>query len=56
LPRVFGIGGRRVAPVSPGNRANRNSEAGRPVDLDWWGWATSRSGTVRPGDWPTRSR
>ena len=35
LPRVFGTGGRRVAPGSPGDRANRNSEAGRPADLDW---------------------
>ena len=26
--------GRRVAPGSPGNRTNRNSVAGRPVDLD----------------------
>ena len=31
-----GVGGwGRVAPGSPGNRTNRNSEAGRPVDLDW---------------------
>ena len=34
LQRVPGTGGRRVAPGSPGNRTNRNSEAGRPVDLD----------------------
>jgi hypothetical protein len=34
FPGVPGIGGRRVAPGSPGNRTNRNSEAGRPVDLD----------------------
>ena len=35
LPRVSGTGGRRVALGSPGNRANRNSKAGRPVELDW---------------------
>jgi hypothetical protein len=28
FPGVSGIGGRRVAPGSPGNRTNRNSEAG----------------------------
>ena len=33
LQRVPGTGGRRVAPGSPGDRTNRNSEAGRPVDL-----------------------
>ena len=34
LQRVPGTGGRRVAPGNPGNRTNRNSAAGRPVDLD----------------------
>jgi hypothetical protein len=48
--------GRTGIPGNLGNWANRNSEAGRPVDLDRGGWETSRSGTVRPGDWRTRSR
>ena len=42
MQRVSGTGGRRVAPGSPGNRTNRNSEAGRPVDL----------GPVRLGNQP----
>jgi len=48
--------GRTGSPENLGNRANRDSEAGRPVDLDRGGWETSRSGTVRPGDWRIRSR
>jgi hypothetical protein len=32
LQRVSGTGGRRVAPGSPGNRTNRNSEAGKLAD------------------------
>src|SRR6266700_892956 len=48
--------GRTGIPDNPGNRVSRNSEAGRPVDLDRGGWETSRSGTARPGNWRTRSR